>query len=310
MIRRWLCLLPAVAVLGSLASPAHGATPRRLSMSDRSSACASRSSVPASAGLQHLAAGGVSGTYLLAAPRDERRRHPARLLLAFYGFASDPGSFARLTQLLAIGPREDEVVVIVHDQPGEVEFQLGRTSTDATFVSSVIQAVEHKECVLTHQLTAVGFSDGAAFSILYACDHEGEFTRLATVAVEFQLGCTTPISVLAFHGTADQAVPYQDGAIGSSLPGLKVRGTQKNMDDWARLDHCRPGSIMRREGTQVVAQRWSRCAPGTSVELFSILGGGHTWPGGGVQPGGGLATSEISASRLIARFASGATLGS
>ena len=199
--------------------------------------------------------------------------------------------------------------MMIHDQPGELEFQLGRTSSDFAFVSSVIRSVEHTECVLTHQLAAVGFSDGAAFSILYACAHQGAFSQLATVAVEFQLGCTRPISVLAFHGTADPAVPYQNGAIGSSLPGLKVRGTQENMSDWAHLDGCRRGAKSHRLSPHVVEQHWDRCTRGTSVRLFTVLGGGHSWPGGGPQAGGGLVTRGVDASQLILRFISGSSLG-
>jgi poly(3-hydroxybutyrate) depolymerase len=50
--------------------------------------------------------------------------------------------------------------------------------------------------------------------------------------------------ILAFHGgPKDPEVPYQNGAVGLSLPGVKVRGTQLNMGDWARLDTCRPRAV-------------------------------------------------------------------
>ena len=98
---------------------------------------------------------------------------------------------------------------------------------------------------------------------------------IATVAVEFQLGCTRPVSILAFHGTADPLVPYQNGAIGLSLPGVKVVGTERNMEDWARLDHCRPVARRTRLGTQVVRQQWAGCRAGSSVVLYTVLGGGH-----------------------------------
>ena len=68
-------------------------------------------------------------------------------------------------------------------------------------------------------LFAVGFSAGAAFTIVYACARPTLITAIATVAVEFQLGCTRPMSIMAFHGTDDPLVPYRNGAMGSRSPG-------------------------------------------------------------------------------------------
>ena len=36
------------------------------------------------------------------------------------------------------------------------------------------------------------------------------------MAVDFQLGCTKPVTYLAFHGTIDHAVPFADGGVGAS----------------------------------------------------------------------------------------------
>jgi polyhydroxybutyrate depolymerase len=122
------------------------------------------------------------------------------------------------------------------------------------------------------------------------------------VAVEFQLGCTRPLSILAFHGTKDPLVPYQNGAIGLSLPGIKVRGTELNMGDWARLDHCRTVPRRTRIGTQVVRQQWSGCAGHHSVGLYTIIGGGHSWPGADPTKAIGLTTEQISATSLVLSF--------
>ena len=99
------------------------------------------------------------------------------------------------------------------------------------------------------------------------------------MAVDFQLGCKQPMPILAFHGTADPLVPYQNNGVGLSLPGRRVRGTLLNMGDWARLDHCRPTPVIVRIGSQVTRRQWLGCLSGASVTLYSIIGGGHDWPG-------------------------------
>ena len=147
-----------------------------------------------------------------------------------------------------------------------------------------------------------GFSAGAAFTLIYSCHHQSQVAAMATVAVEFQLGCTRPIPLIAFHGTSDPAVPFTNGAKGASLPDVAVRGTELNMGDWARLDRCRPTPADTAIGSQVTRQIWPGCADGTAVVLYRIEGGGHSWPGAATDDGGGLTTRQIQADSLILAF--------
>jgi polyhydroxybutyrate depolymerase len=174
--------------------------------------------------------------------------------------------------------------------------------TDAAFVQALIGQLETAYCVNLHAVYATGFSAGAAFTIVYACAHPGQIAAIATVSVDFQLGCTGPLPILAFHGTKDPLVPYQNGAIGLSLPGVKVRGTELNMGDWAHLDRCAKGPRLTVVGSQVRQQQWTQCAPRTSVTLFTIVGGGHTWPGADPRSGYGLTTQQVHATAKILSF--------
>ncbi len=246
--------------------------------------------------------GAVGGSYVLSVPRTYQSTRPAPLVLLFYGFGSDPAQFSTLTGLPARGAADGYLVAVPHTQPGETEWQFSGHGTDAAFVAGVVGSLERRYCVDRRAVFAVGFSAGAAFTIAYACTHENQIAGIATVAVEFQLGCTRPLAILAFHGTADPLVPYADGAVGLSLPGLKVRGTELNMADWARLDHCRTPGPPTRIGSQVVRQQWRGCAPGTAVVLYSVLGGGHSWPGADPARAVGLTTEQVSATAQTLAF--------
>jgi polyhydroxybutyrate depolymerase len=252
--------------------------------------------------MQTLQAAAVTGSYELSVPRTYRRHHPTPLILLFYGYDSDPAQFSALTELPARGAAAGDLVVVPHTQGAESEWQFNAHGTDATFVDALVVSLEDTYCVDRSSVLAVGFSAGAAFAIIYACARQGRVAAIATVAVEFQIGCTRPMSILAFHGTADPLVPYQDGAIGLSLPGVKVRGTLLNMGDWARLDRCRPTPRQARTGSQVVERQWEGCARGTSVVLFTIVGGGHSWPGADPSQAAGLTTQQVSATTQILTF--------
>jgi len=254
---------------------------------------------------ENLRTGTVTGSYELSVPATYRRRHPAALVIAFYGFASDPSQFSTLTGLPTRGSGDGYLVAVPHDQAGEAEWQFSGHGTDAAFVDGVVGSLEDTYCIDERAVFAVGFSAGAAFTIAYSCAHEDQIAAMVTVAVEFQLGCTRPLSLLAFHGTSDPLVPYTNGATGLSLPGVKVRGTQLNMGDWARLDRCRTDPRRRVIGSQVVRQQWVGCADGTRVVLYTIVGGGHAWPGADPALAIGLTTQQVGATSEALAFFDG-----
>ena len=109
-----------------------------------------------------------------------------------------------------------------------------------------------------------------------------------------------PLRFLAFHGTADPLVAYGGGPIGplgrlaQRRPGWAGRGVTAPIEqvaaDWARLalghspaaPHIVP--VTGAPGEFVVERLSWRAPHGSasapSAELYRIIGGGHTWPGG------------------------------
>ena len=251
---------------------------------------------------ESVVAGTGAGSYELSVPRAYRTRRPTALILLFYGFDSDPAQFSALTHLPSRGSTDGFLVAVPHTPGHESEWQFSGHGSDADFTDGLVGSLERRYCVDKSAIFAAGFSAGAAFTIAYACAHETQIAAIVTVAVEFQLGCTRPMSILAIHGTDDPLVPYQNGAIGLSLPGTKVRGTQLNMGDWARLDHCRATFSRRALSSQVVRQQWDGCVRGTSVTLYTVVGGGHSWPGADPSKAIGLTTRQISATTLALTF--------
>jgi polyhydroxybutyrate depolymerase len=83
------------------------------------------------------------------------------------------------------------------------------------------------------------------------------------------------VSVIHIHGTADKNIPYNGGEgdgvasiDGPSVPVLNAR--------WRVIDHCRPPAAAT-AGT--VTTSAASCPAGRTVELITIAGAGHQWPG-------------------------------
>ncbi len=247
----------------------------------------------------------MHGNVSLSVPT--RTSGPMPLIFLFYGDGDNPADFSAKTNFPAQGAAAGDLVAVPQNQGPEVGFQYSPSGTDAAFVSAAIRSLERTYCINQRAVFTTGFSSGAAFSILYACAHQAQIRAIASVSVDYQLGCTRPEPILAFHGTADPAVTYQNNTIASQLPGIKldanlVKGTQANMADWAALDRCTTAATSTRIASEVLRRQWRTCAPGTSVTFYTVLGGGHEWPGAHVTTGVGLTTQQISANTLILSF--------
>jgi polyhydroxybutyrate depolymerase len=121
--------------------------------------------------------------------------------LLFHGYGSDGRSMADLTSMPAKGAVRN-FVVVTPDGPNHT-WQLSGTGSDAAFIDAVVANVSSSLCIDMHRVATAGFSQGAAFTIFYACARPDRIAAIATVAVEFQLGCRQPMPIRAFHGTAD-----------------------------------------------------------------------------------------------------------
>lgn len=249
-----------------------------------------------------IAVDGTDRTYTMVAPAATPSTEPAPLIVAVHGFGSSAFEFGSLTGLDQPGAAGDATVLLPDGIGPPRTWQTSGSGRDAAFIDAMLDDVERRGCYDLDRVFMTGFSAGSAFTIAYACAHQDRIAAIATGAVDFQLGCKEPMPIIAFHGTADPAVPYDDGAIGMSLPGVKVRGTELNMSDWAKLDGCTPTPTITEVGTEVTKRVWSGCAPGTDVELYSIKGGGHTWAGADPSRGLGLTTQQVSATKELVRF--------
>ncbi len=249
--------------------------------------------------VRHVVVDGTAHTYRVWAPAT-RSSLPVPLVLLFHGFANSGEGIATLTGLPSRGAARG-FMVAAPDGPGQT-WQFTGQGTDAAFVDRILTKLTTSRCVDLHRVYVAGFSAGAAFSIAYACARPGRIAALATVAVEFQLGCHRPTAILDFHGTDDPLVPYHNGAVGLSLPGVHVRGTMLNMADWARLGHCALSARERTIEPNVRRSSWPLCADGAEVSLYAIEHGSHAWPGAAATSTGATGPEQVDATGLMLDF--------
>ena len=177
------------------------------------------------------------------------------------------------------------------DGPGRRD----RTSTP----TSAVPAGTHSTGCGTDQVTAgycvdldrvhlTGMSLGAWKAAATACAHADRFASIALVTVEVHPSDCPPMSVVAFHGTADTVVPYGEGAdpgVVVTGPNAGLPGARGNIAEWASAAGCGAEPLVQQIGTDVEHWRYPGCPDGRGVEFYSIEGGGHTWPGASIDIG-------------------------
>ena len=149
---------------------------------------------------------------------------------------------------------------------------------DVDFLTQLVGALAHRYCIDPERVFATGFSGGARTASQLACDSSTTFAAVAPVSgLRRPTPCpaTRAVPMIAFHGTADPVDPYNGNGQSYwtySVPQAAV--------DWSVQDGCSPTPETTQPRTGVTLTAFAGCRNGASVELYTISGEGHEWPGG------------------------------
>lgn len=272
-----------------------------------------------------LSSGGLDRWYLLRVPPGEAPEAGWPVIYDFHGFSEGATIHAVASQLGPFGEQAGFVTVTPHGTGDPVFWNATAAPgivDDVGFVRDLLADVASRVCVDDRQVFATGLSNGAFMVSRLACDFADTFAAVAPVAginlMEGSCEPARPVPVIAFHGTDDTFVAY-DGTVGESagtlgfssdsaqaLSRLKFAPVPEAASGWATRNGCRRGPTDERLAADVVARRWGDCTDGADVELVTIEGGGHTWPGSQffqtVSQIVGRTTTSIDANQLMWEF--------
>ena len=313
LARRLGVLVAISSAVVALATPARGVPAARLTQG-RSLGCGSQA-VPGTS-TQTIDVQGVPRQYRLAVPSEPTGKRPLPLVLDFHGANGSDVAQAVYSQLEEKGPTRGFVVVTpnagappVWDDPATTTQRNFVEASDANlaFTRALIDHVKASLCIDSQRVYAAGFSNGAGMSAYLGCKLSGQLAAIAPVSgVNLAAPCPhgKPMSVLAFHGTADPSVAYEGGpGAVAGLPHIALPSVEAAVQAWARRAGCRTKPAHQAIGTEVQRLTYRGCARGAGVVLYAVAGGGHTWPGSSIEvPMNGHTTQDINAADLILNF--------
>jgi polyhydroxybutyrate depolymerase len=166
---------------------------------------------------------------------------------------------------------------------------------DVAFITQLVSTLGHQLPIDPARVYATGMSNGALLAFRLACDTT-VFAAIGPTAGTLLGSCPSPapISVIHIHGTADHNVPY-DGGEGEGIAKINGPAVPAMNAMWRDVDRCSPPALTV---AGLVTTSVATCADGRAVELVTVSGGGHEWPGSTRKPG----VDGLNATDTIWRF--------
>jgi polyhydroxybutyrate depolymerase len=160
---------------------------------------------------------------------------------------------------------------------------------DAGYIDALIDVIAKKHPIDAKRIYATGISNGGFFSNWLGAKLSKRFAAIAPVvggmapalAVDFHPD--HPVAVLILQGTEDPLVPFDGGSI--KFQRGETVATKTTVKKWVDVDGCKEGVTEDLpdkdpdDGTRVKRTTYAGGKDGTAVVLYTIEGGGHTWPG-------------------------------
>jgi len=242
---------------------------------------------------------GQTREYLLHVPDSYDPATPSPLVISMHAGATWPAQQMNLSRWNRLADANGFLVVYPSGTPQL--FNLARIwhtfhsgtglERDVRFIAELIDTLRTSYNIDPARIFADGMSNGGGMAFVLSCVVSDRLAAVGMVAAAQALPpgwcrATRPVALIAFHGTADSLVPYNGGRFGDPLNPVKPvsPAVRDFVASWAGRNQCDAGPVESTVAPDVTRLEYLDCAEGASVVLYSVGGGGHTWPGGKPLP--------------------------
>jgi polyhydroxybutyrate depolymerase len=255
---------------------------------------------------------GEKRDYLLYVPRSYDRSRPTPLVISMHGAGLWGAAQRETSQWNKLADSQGFIVVYPSGIGGK-GVRIWRAEPgaglmkDVRFISALIDTLKASYNIDSTRIYANGLSNGGGMSFVLSCTLSDRIAAVGMVAAAQTLPwswCTDhrAVPMIAFHGTADPDVPYNGGS--SWISSITFPNVTTWVANWARRNRCGANPIESTVARDVTRRAYTNCADDAAVVLYTVRGGGHTWPGGTPLPKWfvGRTTRSIDATSLMWSF--------
>jgi polyhydroxybutyrate depolymerase len=308
LLSRWrVAAFIGVVILSLAAAPT--ATPVAPAVAFETNACSpAKQAMESGTSDQTIVSGGMQRRYLLHVPPGYDPARRTALVFSLHGYISNPKQQLIFSQFDQVADKYGFVVVFPQGTGSPLRWNAyfgqpasDRGADDVQFVRDLIATLSSDLCIDPARIYVNGLSNGGGMSYRIACEMADQMAAIGSVAGAYapvlsRCKPVRPVPVIAFHGTADPIVPY-GGSKDGSLPPIKDWAAA-----WAVRNGCHPVPVAIPARGDASGLHYRHCTDNADVILYTIDGGGHTWPGGVPIPFVGKASQDIDASEVMWQF--------
>ncbi len=236
-----------------------------------------------------IISGGIYRSYRLYIPAAYTGVTARPLVIDLHGYTSNATNEQLYSNFKPISDTANFLVVYPQgtNLSGQPYWNAGMSATgvnDIKFISNLIDSIIAKYNIDATSVYSCGMSNGGYMSHTLACALNNKIAAIASVTGSMfrtQYSICVPnraVPVMQISGTGDGTVSYTGSS--SSLPiDTLVRYWVVNNNCTTTPAFTNVPNTNTSDGCTAEHYVYSGGTNGSSVELYKIIGGGHTWPG-------------------------------
>lgn len=265
-----------------------------------------------------LVVGGLTRTYVVHVPKGHDLKTPLPVVLALHGATMNGPMMASFSGLNRKADEAGFIAVYPNGTGKHSSFfwngggaAMNNKVDDVAFIDALLDDLGRAYPVDASRVYATGMSNGAIMAYRLAAELSERIAAIAPVSgtSATEIGQPKrPVSVLHFHGTSDEFIPFTGGRGTKSIFGTNYCPVEDSIRAWLTANGCDEdpkADVLSegRDGLRVTRRTFGSGRDGSEVVLVVIEGGGHTWPGmKSTAAVLGRSTLKISANDLMWEF--------
>ncbi len=242
---------------------------------------------------------GQERSYLLHLPPGLDQKKPIPLVLVLHYYTGTGRAEAEQTGFSKKADKEHFMVVYPDGSvpaPRGLSWNIWHNPKDMqgrgdiAFVKELIRRLSAQFAIDPKRIYVTGMSQGGMISHLAASELSSLIAAVASVGgfITQQPKAGAPVSVLIIHGMDDAVVPYRGGILGGGRQsrggrrggpmGRQVPAVAEATAIWVAHNGC-SRKVKKTQQGKVIKELYTGGKAGTEVVVYTIVGGGHNWPG-------------------------------
>ena len=256
---------------------------------------------------------GLERSYISYIPESYSETTSTPLVLNLHGYSSNAGQQMIYSDFYAIAENEGFILIHPEGTTDDNDFQFWGSDVmsnvdDVDFLSALIDTIALEYNINLNRVYSMGMSNGGFMSYRLACELSDKIAAIASVTGSMTTGqimsCNPdrPIPVMQIHGTADPTVLYNGNSWG-------IESIDDVISYWVDFNQCETNPIFNNipdinliDLCTAEHYVYGNGESGSSVELYKIINGGHTWPGAAIPLVGNNTNQDLNASEKIWEF--------